>query len=199
MLFPPPPPPVPQKQTIPVSLDQIVISKSSVINSEKTDDPDIENSSRRVRKPILPELHPQRTHPLIWCCAILCLIFSLILILFGVATLIIFVSIKPRLPAFDTPNASLNGIYFDSPEYFNGDFIFLANFSNPNSENWCKIRVSGYRALLLWQAHFNSSCSTFHSEKKRSSSRSSSFHIELSVFATESWCGTTKASFKQSG
>ncbi|XP_022753000.1 NDR1/HIN1-like protein 10 [Durio zibethinus] len=129
-VFPPPPPPL--KQTIPVPLDRIVISKP-VINqqapaSEKTD-LDTHNS-RGVRKSIL--LHPRRTNPLIWCCAILCLIFSLILILFGVATLIIFLSIKPRIPAFDTPNASLSGIYFDSPEYFNGDFTFLVNFSNPN-------------------------------------------------------------------
>ncbi|XWS09604.1 hypothetical protein CRYUN_Cryun39dG0003900 [Craigia yunnanensis] len=141
MLFHPPPPPSrpvsppppPQKQTIPVSLDQIVSKpdkNQQTPTSEKTD-PDIENS-RKVRKPILREPHPRRTNPLIWCCAILCLFFSLILILFGIATLIIFLTIKPRIPAFDTPNASLNGIYFDSPEYFNGDFTFLANFSNPN-------------------------------------------------------------------
>ncbi|XWS51688.1 hypothetical protein CRYUN_Cryun11dG0004900 [Craigia yunnanensis] len=132
LVFPPPPPPL--KQTIPVPLDQIVISKP-VINhqtpaSQKTD-PDTENSSE-VRKSILRQPRPRQTNPLIWCCAILCLIFSLILILFGVATLIIFVSVKPRIPAFDTPNANLKGIYFDSPEYFNGDFTFLANFSNPN-------------------------------------------------------------------
>ncbi|KAK6947134.1 hypothetical protein RJ641_000607 [Dillenia turbinata] len=33
---------------------------------------------------------------------------------------------------FDIPSASLNAIYFDSPEYFNGDYTFIANFSNPN-------------------------------------------------------------------
>ena len=66
------------------------------------------------------------------CGAILCLIFSLLLIFFGVATLIVFLNIKPRIPVFDIPAASLNLIYFDSPEYFNGDFTFLANFSNPN-------------------------------------------------------------------
>ncbi|XVF03580.1 hypothetical protein REPUB_Repub05bG0005600 [Reevesia pubescens] len=134
---PPPPLPLPApplKRTILVPLDQIVISKP-VINQQtpasgKTD-PDTENT-REVRKSILRQPHPRRTNPLIWCCAILCLIFSLILILFGVATLIIFVSIKPKIPLFDTPNANLNGIYFDSPEYFNGDFTFLANFSNPN-------------------------------------------------------------------
>ncbi|KAK6230026.1 hypothetical protein QUC31_001544 [Theobroma cacao] len=126
------PPPPPQKQTTPVSLDQIVISKP-VLNQQapasKKPDPD---STENSRKPLLRQPHTRRTNPLIWCSAILCLIFCLILILFGVATLIIFLSIKPRIPAFDTPNASLNGIYFDSPEYFNGDFTFLANFSNPN-------------------------------------------------------------------
>ncbi|CBI39848.3 unnamed protein product, partial [Vitis vinifera] len=75
---------------------------------------------------------PRRTNPMVWCCAILCLIFSLILIFFGIATLIIFLVIKPKTPLFDIPGVSLSSVYFDSPEYFNGDFTFLANFSNPN-------------------------------------------------------------------
>jgi hypothetical protein len=69
-----------------------------------------------------------------WCGAILCLIFSLVLIVFGIATLIIYLVIKPKNPVFDIPNANLNSIYFDSPEYFNGDLTFLANFSNPNQK-----------------------------------------------------------------
>lgn len=60
------------------------------------------------------------------------LIFSLVLIFFGIATLILYLAIKPRNPTFDIPSASLNVVYFDSPQYFNGDFILLANFSNPN-------------------------------------------------------------------
>ncbi|XVF70946.1 hypothetical protein PTKIN_Ptkin11bG0203100 [Pterospermum kingtungense] len=133
-LFPPPPPPL--KQTIPVPLDKIVISKSVTSRqthqaSPKTVLPGTDNP-RELRKYFLLQPHPRRTNPLTWCCVVLSLIFSLTLILFGVATLIIFVSIKPRVPAFDTPNASLSGIYFDSPQYFNGDFTFLANFSNPN-------------------------------------------------------------------
>ncbi|KAE8708324.1 sufE-like protein [Hibiscus syriacus] len=140
--LPPPPPPLSPpppstKPATPVSLSQIVISKP-VINqlsqnpsSGKTN-PDTDINSREVRKSILLPPHPRRTNPLIWCCAVICLIFSVVLILFGVATLIIFLSMKPKTPLFDTPNARLNGIYFDSPEYFNGDFVFLANFSNPN-------------------------------------------------------------------
>ncbi|KAK8579046.1 hypothetical protein V6N13_142281 [Hibiscus sabdariffa] len=156
MLSPPPPPPPPpplpppsRKPSTPISLSQIVISKP-VINrtqapssGKRNPDTDIINS-REVRKSILRPPHPRRTNPLIWCCAIICLIFSLVLILFGVATLIVFLSIKPRIPLFDTPNARLSGIYFDSPEYFNGDFTFLANFSNPNN----RIDV-GFEYLVL--------------------------------------------------
>nr|XP_043630725.1 NDR1/HIN1-like protein 6 [Erigeron canadensis] len=72
------------------------------------------------------------TDPRIWCCAIVCLIFSILVILFGLTTLIIFLVVKPKNPEFDTNHASLNVIYFDSPGNFNGDFTFLANFSNPN-------------------------------------------------------------------
>ncbi|KAL4331927.1 hypothetical protein GQ457_07G012350 [Hibiscus cannabinus] len=134
---PPSPPPPSTKPAPPVSLSQIVISKP-VRNQQQTPssgktNPDTDISSREVRKSILRPPHPRRTNPLIWCCAVICFMFSIVLILFGVATLIIFLSMKPKIPLFDTPNARLNGIYFDSPEYFNGDFIFLANFSNPNN------------------------------------------------------------------
>lgn len=90
--------------------------------------------SKRLRKPILLHPQPRRTNPVVWFGAILCLLFSLILIFFGIATLIIYLAIKPRSPVFDTPGANLNVIYFDSPEYFNGDLTFLVNFSNPNQK-----------------------------------------------------------------
>ncbi|KAF3329760.1 Protein YLS9 [Carex littledalei] len=87
----------------------------------------------RSRKQLL--LHPHhRTDPLVWCYGILCVVFSLLLILAGIATLIIFLVIKPRNPLFETANASLNSIYLDSPAYFNGDLTLLANFSNPNQK-----------------------------------------------------------------
>ncbi|KAL4618494.1 hypothetical protein ACB092_06G014700 [Castanea dentata] len=156
-LPPPPPPPTlppppPQKQTIPVSLDQIVISKQNENQpnqSKQAENKQIRSKQaeyqqnqapntpksviRKSRNPsTLLKARPRRTNPIIWCSAILCLIFCLILIFFGVATLVTFLVIKPRYPLFDIPNANLNAIYFDSPEYFNGDFTFLANFSNPN-------------------------------------------------------------------
>ncbi|PSR85424.1 Late embryogenesis abundant protein, LEA-14 protein [Actinidia chinensis var. chinensis] len=129
MLSLPPPPPLPCRK--PTSLNQIVIQKQAMMKQQtlETELPYV--SIRKVKEqPILRQ--PRRTNPIVWCGAILCLIFSLILIFFGVATLIVFLNIKPRVPVFDIPAASLNLIYFDSPEYFNGDFTFLTNFSNPN-------------------------------------------------------------------
>ncbi|KAL8142127.1 hypothetical protein V2J09_015159 [Rumex salicifolius] len=73
-----------------------------------------------------------RTHPAIWCGAFVCLAFSLLLILFGLSTLIVYLVVKPRLPTFDVPSANLTAVYVGSPGYMNGDFSFVANFTNPN-------------------------------------------------------------------
>ncbi|KAL3821156.1 hypothetical protein ACJIZ3_007061 [Penstemon smallii] len=107
----------------PSPLYQIVIPKQARILT-----PDsllYSNKIRSKEKPILR--HPQTTNPIIWFCAILCMVFSLLLIFFAIATLIIYVVVKPRNPVLDTPAAN-----FNSPEFLNGDLTFLANFSNPN-------------------------------------------------------------------
>lgn len=71
---------------------------------------------------------------MVWCGVILGLLFSLILVFFGIATLIIFEAVKPRDPVFDTPAARLSVIYFNSPEFLNSDVALLANFSTPNKK-----------------------------------------------------------------
>ncbi|KAK9080710.1 hypothetical protein SSX86_000468 [Deinandra increscens subsp. villosa] len=76
----------------------------------------------------------RRTNPAVWCSAIICLVFCLLLIFFGIATLIVFLVVKPKTPVLDTSHATLNVVYFDSPGHFNGDFTFVANFSNPNKK-----------------------------------------------------------------
>ncbi|KAL2247727.1 uncharacterized protein LOC105176567 [Sesamum indicum] len=131
--LPPPPPytPTSLKETKPSPLYQIILSKQARNQQNSTPDTVIRSSKLRSREqPILR--HPRKTNPIVWFGAILCLIFSLLLIFFGIATLVIFLSVKPRLPVFDTPAASLSVIYFDSPEFLNGDITFVANFSNPN-------------------------------------------------------------------
>lgn len=70
-----------------------------------------------------------------WCAAIVCFAFSVLLIVAGVVILIIFLAVKPRPPSFDTANAVLNSIYVDSPApYFNNDMTLVANISNPNQK-----------------------------------------------------------------
>ncbi|KAK7301873.1 hypothetical protein RJT34_12749 [Clitoria ternatea] len=134
-LPPPPPPLLASRQTKQLSLDQIVISKQPIRqNSQESSSPNHVTTTKSIIRPqpILRQPPFQRTNPIIWFGAVLCLMFSLSLIFFGVATLIIFLAIKPRNPSFDITNANLNAVYFDSPEYFNGDFTLLANISNPN-------------------------------------------------------------------
>ncbi|XP_010536771.1 PREDICTED: protein YLS9-like [Tarenaya hassleriana] len=109
-----------------------------------------------VRKETVILRQPRRTNPWIWCGAGLCLVFSLVLIFFGIATLIVFLAIRPRTPVFDIPNANLNTIYFDSPVFFNGDLSLLANFTNPNKKidvrfEYLDIELFFYNRLIATQ------------------------------------------------
>ncbi|THG08721.1 hypothetical protein TEA_017384 [Camellia sinensis var. sinensis] len=106
---------------------------------------------------ITEKLQPRRTNPVVWCGAILCMIFSILLIFFGVATLVVVLVIKPKNPVFDTPAARLNLIYFDTPVNFNGDFTFLANFSNPSRKldvrfEYGDVELYFYDSLIASQA-----------------------------------------------
>lgn len=132
-----PPPshhPLSQKQAMPTSLNQTVIPKQAMSTSPNQFAIAKKAMKQETSTPALPyvRMRPRRTNPAVWFGAVLCLIFSLLLIFFGIATLIVYLVVKPKNPVFDVPAARLNLIYFDSPENFNGDFAFLANFSNPN-------------------------------------------------------------------
>ncbi|GER32470.1 late embryogenesis abundant protein [Striga asiatica] len=76
--------------------------------------------------------HSRKTNPMVWCVAILCMLFIILIIFFGIATLIIFITLQPKTPSFDTPAATLSAIYFNPPAFINGDYTFMANISNPN-------------------------------------------------------------------
>ncbi|KAI5432691.1 uncharacterized protein At1g08160 [Lathyrus oleraceus] len=122
----PSPSPSPSNQTnIQISPEQTGITKPP-----KNYHPFRTRSSRKLA--ILKVDEHQKTKPIVWFAAILCFIFSLMLIFFGIATLICYLALKPSNPSFDIPNASLNLVYFDSKPYLNGEFTLLTNFSNPN-------------------------------------------------------------------
>ncbi|XP_052178659.1 NDR1/HIN1-like protein 6 [Diospyros lotus] len=137
-------------------LDQVVISKTATMKQLSLP-PEMSQAGegKPIKDPILRR--PRRTNPMIWCGAIVCLIFSFLLILFGIATLVIFVGIKPRTPVFDAPMASLTVIYLGSPGYFNGDFTFVGNFSNPNKKidvrfEYAEIELYFSNSLIATQA-----------------------------------------------
>ncbi|KAG8385984.1 hypothetical protein BUALT_Bualt03G0101900 [Buddleja alternifolia] len=88
--------------------------------------------SSMLRSREQPILRPRRTKPIVWCGAIVCMLFSLFIIVLAVAIIITFAVVQPKNPVFDTPAASLGAIYINFPEYLNEDIIFLTNFSNPN-------------------------------------------------------------------
>lgn len=148
-LLPPPPlppPPLPasppssrgatpsKKQPTPISPIQVTKSRRGISPLTRKHDR-LDLGTQKLRSGlVLQQTQPRRTNLFVWCSAILCLLFSLILIFFGIATLIIFKEIKPRYPLFDISAANLNSIYFDSPDNINGDLILLVNFSNPNKK-----------------------------------------------------------------
>ncbi|KAM3396429.1 NDR1/HIN1-like protein 6 [Capsicum galapagoense] len=117
----------------PSPMSQIIMSKQA-LNQPLTPEVSCEIIKNKPAVQYVVPRQRRRTNPAVWCAAILCMLFSLLLISFGIGTLVIFLSIKPRNPVFDTSNASLSVIYLDSPKYMNGDFTFIANFTNPNKK-----------------------------------------------------------------
>ncbi|KAK7387199.1 hypothetical protein VNO78_27786 [Psophocarpus tetragonolobus] len=181
--LPPPPPPLSTRQTKKISPDQIVISKQSIKqHSQESEAPNYVTTKSTRQPPLPPPLRQppfQRTNPIIWFAAVLCLIFSLVLIFFGVATLIIFLGIKPKNPTFDIPNANLNAVYFDSPEYFNGDFTLLANITNPNRK--IDVRFESLDVELFFSDRVISTQSIQPFTQRRRESRLESLHFVSSL------------------
>lgn len=166
----------------PVSVDQIIVSKqprNQTCVELESQNPVVTKKSSRPPPTTLRQPRVRRTNPIVWFAAVLCLIFSLLLIFFGIATLIIFLTIKPRNPTFDIPNASLGVVYFDSPEYFNGDFTLLANFSNPNRK--MDVRFESGDIELFFSERLISSQAIQPFNQRRRQTRLQSIHLISSL------------------
>ncbi|CAN8252960.1 unnamed protein product [Cochlearia groenlandica] len=120
--------------TTPLPLAQVTVPIKSPFSQTSPKQDDIETEPPINDTMTLLRLRTSRTNPWIWCGAALCFIFSILLIFFGIATLILFLALRPRTPVFDIANAKLNTILFESPEYFNGDMALQINFTNPNKK-----------------------------------------------------------------
>ncbi|KFK29171.1 hypothetical protein AALP_AA7G098500 [Arabis alpina] len=132
-------------------LNEMVLTKPTMVKFNGVDE------ERKKDTVILRLPRSSRTNLWVWCVAGLCFVFSLLLIFFGIATLIVFLAIRPRTPVFDIPNANLHTIYFDSPVYFNGDLSMLVNFTNPNKKievrfEQLKIELFFFNKLIAVQA-----------------------------------------------
>ncbi|VFQ86148.1 unnamed protein product [Cuscuta campestris] len=134
VMLPPPPPPTTKLPLPPPP------SARTTPSPKLHAPPKPEIPQRKMTKPItLQKTYPKlrsaggrKTNPVVWCISFLCLIFSILLILSGAATLVIFLGIRPRNPGFDTPGGTLNFVYLNSFQSLNAELAFLANFSNPN-------------------------------------------------------------------
>ncbi|CAI9088146.1 OLC1v1022396C1 [Oldenlandia corymbosa var. corymbosa] len=156
-MYPLPPPPPTPSPPLPQQFKQIDVKREAA--DQHLLPPELPISSKRQFGGYSKLQNSHRTNPIIWCLAIFCMIFSILLILFGIATLIIFVGLKPRTPLFDTPGASLTVVYIDSAEsaqFLNSDFTFMANFSNPNRKlditfEYLKFELYSFDTLIAAQ------------------------------------------------
>ncbi|XP_042485918.1 NDR1/HIN1-like protein 6 [Macadamia integrifolia] len=150
-------PPPPHRRYNSSPLNQIVVSKQALnLNQQLPVTPATNFTAGKPRNSTLLQ-RPRRTNPLVWCYAIICFVFSFLLIVAGISILVIFLAIKPRYPLLETTSAILNSVYLDSPDFVNGDFTFLANFSNPNRKidvrfEYLEIELYFFDRLIATQA-----------------------------------------------
>ncbi|XP_027366045.1 NDR1/HIN1-like protein 13 isoform X3 [Abrus precatorius] len=76
----------------------------------------------------------QKSQPLTWLGACLCVIFWLVIIIGGLIVLIVYLVFRPQSPHFDVSGATLNAAYLDLGYLLNADLSLLANFTNPNKK-----------------------------------------------------------------
>ena len=76
----------------------------------------------------------QKSQPLTWLGACLCVIFWLIIIIGGLIVLIVYFVFRPQSPHFDVSSVTLNAAYLDLGYLLNADLTMLANFTNPNKK-----------------------------------------------------------------
>ncbi|KAM7275837.1 hypothetical protein ACFE04_017703 [Oxalis oulophora] len=57
--------------------------------------------------------NPRRTHPLVWCVAVICTFISIAVIITGVAIFFVYIVIHPRVPVISVIGAHLDDIQYD--------------------------------------------------------------------------------------
>lgn len=74
----------------------------------------------------------RRTHPLIWCAAILCTILTIIVIIIGIVIFIANQVIHPKMPFVSVSYAHLNAFEYDQAGVLNTGLTIIINAENDN-------------------------------------------------------------------
>lgn len=87
-----------------------------------------------------------RETPAMWCSALMCIIYAVILLISGFIILITYLVVHPKQPVFDITHANFSraGSY---PDVL-AEFAILANFSNPNKILNLKIEHASVQLLF---------------------------------------------------
>ncbi|KAK7399613.1 hypothetical protein VNO78_10798 [Psophocarpus tetragonolobus] len=101
----------------------------------------------------------QKSQPLTWLGAGLCVIFWLIIIIGGLIVLIVYFVFRPQSPHFDVSSVTLNAAYLDLGYLLNADLTMLANFTNPNK----KVHVD-FSSVLIFLYYGNTLIATQYVE-----------------------------------
>ena len=90
----------------------------------------------------------RRTHPLVWCAAIICTILTLAVIIAGIVTFIGYLVIHPRVPYVSVINAHLDRIQIDYAGVLEIQVTVVIRAQNGNEKAHASFSNSGYTLSL---------------------------------------------------
>ncbi|XVF13786.1 hypothetical protein REPUB_Repub08aG0237600 [Reevesia pubescens] len=96
----------------------------------------------------LPSFSERRTHPLVWCAAIICTILTLAVIIAGIVTFIGYLVIHPRVPYVSVINAHLDRIKIDYTGVLEIQVTIVIRAQNGNKKAHAGFTHSGYTLSL---------------------------------------------------
>ncbi|GAB4857968.1 hypothetical protein Ancab_015873 [Ancistrocladus abbreviatus] len=82
-----------------------------------------------------PVIRPQRrTNPLIWCLAIICTIFTVLVIITGIVVFVGYLAIRPKVPFVRVASAHLDYFNFTSDGYLSTGLSIMIGAENDNKK-----------------------------------------------------------------
>ncbi|GMH09631.1 hypothetical protein Nepgr_011472 [Nepenthes gracilis] len=96
---------------------------------------------------IKPVIGPQKTtHPLIWCAAVICTVFTVVVIITGVIVFVGYLVIRPKVPFVRVISAHLDSFSFYETGMLSTGFTIVIRAQNDNEK--AHASFSGFRYAL---------------------------------------------------